>query len=103
MLGTSEGVTDANMTQHLGVIEERTNHLLLMQAYITTRGWGERPRELERGRRGRGDTGDRWEGTQGREGKVIKNYELRYVLILCSAEQTAEMQLTVIKMPLMIN
>lgn len=36
MLGSAEGVTDANMTQYLGVIEERTNKLLLMQAYVTS-------------------------------------------------------------------
>jgi len=36
MLGSAEGVTDTNMTQYLGVIEERTNKLLLMQAYVTS-------------------------------------------------------------------
>ena len=34
MLGTNTGVTDSNMLQYLGVIEERTNELLLMQAYV---------------------------------------------------------------------
>ena len=34
MLGTNTGVTDSNMLQYLGVIEERTNELLLTQAYV---------------------------------------------------------------------
>jgi len=35
MLGVQEGVTDHNLLQHLGIIEERTNQLLLAQAYST--------------------------------------------------------------------
>ena len=34
MLGSKEGVTDKNMLQYLGIIEERTNQLLYIQAYI---------------------------------------------------------------------
>ena len=36
MLGTNEGVTDTNLLQYLGVIEERTNDLLLTQAYVSS-------------------------------------------------------------------
>ncbi len=34
MLGAKEGVTDQNMLQYLGIIEERTNQLLYIQAYM---------------------------------------------------------------------
>ncbi|ELU09042.1 hypothetical protein CAPTEDRAFT_158042 [Capitella teleta] len=34
MLGSTQGVSTGNMLQYLGVIEERTNQLLLMQAYL---------------------------------------------------------------------
>lgn len=34
MLGSTQGVTDQNMLQYLGIIEERTNQLLLTQAYL---------------------------------------------------------------------
>jgi len=34
MLGANEGITDNNMLQYLGLIEERTNELLLAQAYV---------------------------------------------------------------------
>ena len=36
MLGTNQGVTDTNLLQYLGVIEERTNELLLTQAYVNS-------------------------------------------------------------------
>lgn len=36
MLGSNEGVSDQNMLQYLGVVEERTNHLLLMQSFVTS-------------------------------------------------------------------
>jgi len=34
MLGAQAGITDQNMLQYLGIIEERTNHLLLIHYYI---------------------------------------------------------------------
>jgi len=34
MLGSQQGVSDANMLQYLGIIEERTNTLLLTQSYV---------------------------------------------------------------------
>lgn len=34
MLGSQQGVTDQNMIQYLGVIEEKTNELLQIQAYL---------------------------------------------------------------------
>ena len=34
MLGAQSGVTDQNMLQYLGIVEERTNQLLLIQAYL---------------------------------------------------------------------
>ena len=36
MLGTNQGVTDQNLLQYLGVIEERTNELLLTSAYVSS-------------------------------------------------------------------
>lgn len=37
MLGAAHGVTDTNMIQYLGIIEQRTNELLAIQNYVTTR------------------------------------------------------------------
>ena len=34
MLGATAGVTESNMLQYLGIIEQRTNELLAVQAYI---------------------------------------------------------------------
>ncbi len=34
MLGAQSGVTDQNMLQYLGIVEEKTNQLLLIQAYL---------------------------------------------------------------------
>lgn len=34
MLGVQEGVTDQNILQYLGIIEARTNQLLLTHAYL---------------------------------------------------------------------
>ncbi|XP_063410903.1 outer dynein arm-docking complex subunit 1-like [Mytilus trossulus] len=34
MLGAASGVTDSNMIQYLGIIEQRTNELLAIQSYI---------------------------------------------------------------------
>jgi len=36
MLGAEKGITDKNMLQYLGIIEERTNLLLLLQAYVNS-------------------------------------------------------------------
>ena len=36
LLGAQSGVTDQNMLQYLGIVEERTNQLLLVQAYLTS-------------------------------------------------------------------
>jgi len=36
MLGAQAGVTDQNMLQYLGIIEERTNQLLLIQTYVNS-------------------------------------------------------------------
>ncbi|CAG5135520.1 unnamed protein product [Candidula unifasciata] len=35
MLGASSGITDTNMIQYLGIIEQRTNELLAIQAFCT--------------------------------------------------------------------
>lgn len=45
MLGTKEGVTDQNMIQYLGVIEERTNLLLLVQQYLLSQKDEDYPRQ----------------------------------------------------------
>lgn len=37
MLGAAHGVTDGNMIQYLGIIEQRTNELLAIQSYITSK------------------------------------------------------------------
>ncbi|KAK3087593.1 hypothetical protein FSP39_007948 [Pinctada imbricata] len=37
MLGASHGVTDSNMIQYLGIIEQRTNELLAVQSYINSK------------------------------------------------------------------
>lgn len=37
MLGAASGVTDSNMIQYLGIIEQRTNELLAIQSYLTTK------------------------------------------------------------------
>ena len=37
MLGAATGVTDSNMIQYLGIIEQRTNELLAIQTYVTTK------------------------------------------------------------------
>lgn len=37
MLGAASGVTDSNMIQYLGIIEQRTNELLAIQTYCTTK------------------------------------------------------------------
>ena len=34
MLGAQEGVTDQNLLQYLGIIEDRTNQLLLAKSYV---------------------------------------------------------------------
>lgn len=34
MLGAASGVTDNNMLQYLGIIEQRTNELLAVQTYL---------------------------------------------------------------------
>ena len=35
MLGAATGVTDGNMLQYLGIIEQRTNELLAIQTYTS--------------------------------------------------------------------
>ena len=37
MLGATTGVTDNNMIQYLGIIEQRTNELLAIQTYCTSK------------------------------------------------------------------
>ncbi|XP_021350085.1 coiled-coil domain-containing protein 63-like isoform X3 [Mizuhopecten yessoensis] len=37
MLGAATGVTDSNMIQYLGIIEQRTNELLAVQGYINSK------------------------------------------------------------------
>jgi len=37
MLGAQQGVTDGNMIQYLGIIEQRTNELLAIQSYVTSK------------------------------------------------------------------
>ncbi|XP_050412096.1 coiled-coil domain-containing protein 63 [Patella vulgata] len=37
MLGAATGVTDSNMLQYLGIIEQRTNELLAVRAYVNTK------------------------------------------------------------------
>lgn len=37
MLGAASGVTDSNMIQYLGIIEQRTNELLAIQTYCTSK------------------------------------------------------------------
>ena len=37
MLGAAKGVTDSNMIQYLGIIEQRTNELLAIQSYVSTK------------------------------------------------------------------
>ncbi|XP_067659008.1 coiled-coil domain-containing protein 63-like [Haliotis asinina] len=37
MLGAATGVTEGNMIQYLGIIEQRTNELLAVQAYVNTK------------------------------------------------------------------
>lgn len=39
MLGAASGVTDSNMIQYLGIIEQRTNELLAIQSYIGSKVW----------------------------------------------------------------
>ncbi|XP_078335356.1 coiled-coil domain-containing protein 63-like isoform X2 [Crassostrea virginica] len=37
MLGAQSGVTDSNMIQYLGIIEQRTNELLAVQSYVNSK------------------------------------------------------------------
>lgn len=37
MLGAATGVSDSNMLQYLGIIEQRTNELLAIQTYVNTK------------------------------------------------------------------
>ncbi|XP_060071331.1 coiled-coil domain-containing protein 63-like [Ylistrum balloti] len=37
MLGAASGVTDSNMIQYLGIIEQRTNELLAVQGYVNSK------------------------------------------------------------------
>ncbi|KAK3594432.1 hypothetical protein CHS0354_000254 [Potamilus streckersoni] len=37
MLGAASGVTDSNMIQYLGIIEQRTNELLAIHSYVTSK------------------------------------------------------------------
>jgi len=37
MLGAATGVTDSNMLQYLGIIEQRTNELLAIQTYTSVK------------------------------------------------------------------
>ncbi|KAH9495302.1 Outer dynein arm protein 1 [Bulinus truncatus] len=37
MLGAAAGVTDNNMIQYLGIIEQKTNELLAIQTYLNTK------------------------------------------------------------------
>jgi len=37
MLGAASGVTDGNMIQYLGIIEQRTNELLAIQTYVSSK------------------------------------------------------------------
>ena len=37
MLGAATGVTDNNMIQYLGIIEQRTNELLAIQTYCNSK------------------------------------------------------------------
>jgi len=37
MLGAASGVTDSNMIQYLGIIEQRTNELLAVQSYVNSK------------------------------------------------------------------
>ena len=37
MLGSKQGVTNQNMIQYLGIIEEKTNQLLLAQTYLANK------------------------------------------------------------------
>ena len=50
MLGATAGVTESNMLQYLGIIEQRTNELLAVQAYILAKVGLEGERERERHR-----------------------------------------------------
>lgn len=34
LLGSSSGITDSNMLQYLGIIEQRTNELLAVQTFL---------------------------------------------------------------------
>ena len=47
MLGATAGVTESNMLQYLGIIEQRTNELLAVQAYILAKVGLEGEREIE--------------------------------------------------------
>ena len=49
MLGSATGVTEGNMLQYLGIIEQRTNELLAVQTYLLAKvGLKEREREQDR-------------------------------------------------------
>ena len=37
MLGAASGVSDGNMLQYLGIIEQRTNELLAVQTYVNSK------------------------------------------------------------------
>ena len=54
MLGATAGVTESNMLQYLGIIEQRTNELLAVQAYILAKvgleGGRQTGRQTDRGR-----------------------------------------------------
>ena len=47
MLGATAGVTESNMLQYLGIIEQRTNELLAVQAYILAKVGLEGERKIE--------------------------------------------------------
>ena len=59
MLSAEPGVTQTNMLQYLGIVEEQINHLLLMQAFIASQKvrWGRRRHSEPVRRYVRGDRG----------------------------------------------